>query len=239
MVTAKRLVVEAVRSDNSTTVLSDDNRAGGTHTFSFNSDSLPEGQYEYVRATWYLFGDPPNSSNPNSTRVVAFRALGTYRHSQYNTPWEGTCSAGPAQREVFSNAPPWSPSCSGLYVTQLRWDFAVQVETNGSGISNSVGYLHTVAGTSCNNQGAHFYNIPSITGSHGPVSDTTVAKVDSHAHLNYSDDVLIVGAPINTKTVTDTCPGCTQTQLDNYNQGAACSARAFLDYGNFPTIRLR
>lgn len=224
-----RLLVEAVRPDNSTYTLSDDNRAGGSHQLSFQNSSLPDGEYSYVRATWYPYG-PNAAANPSSMRVVAFRVLGEYRHSMYNVPYEGLCSGAHVDRDVYS-----SP-CTNKYVANLRYGFATKVELNGTGTSESVGILHTTAGTSCS--GAHFYNIPSITGSNGPVGDDTVAKRSSHPHLDYNDQVFLVGAPgISQKEITDTCPGCSQTQLDNFTTNAACSS--IVDYGNFRTIRLR
>lgn len=229
-----RLLVEAVRSDDSRAVLSDDTRAGGNYTFSFRNDSLAEGAYTYVRATWSAFG--PNAAvHPNGTRPVIFQVLGSDRHSQYNVPYEGTCTAGRVAREVFT-----SP-CSGLYQTFLKYDFANQVDLNGTGVSETVGILHTAAGTSCSGQGAHYYNIPSVTGKDGrAVDDTTVAKRTQHPHLNLDDQVFLAGAPgIRLKTVTDACPGCAERQLDNFNTVAACSGNAVGDYGNFLTIRLR
>lgn len=64
--------------------------------------------------------------------------------------------------------------------------------------------------------------------------------MSGHPHLNCGDQVLIVGLGANPgtiKTVTDLCPGCPETQLDNYTTDSRCSD--VLDLGNFVTIRLR
>ena len=56
----------------------------------------------------------------------------------------------------------------------------------------------------------------------------------SDEHLSCGDSVYIVG--VGVKTVTDRCPDCTPTQLDNYTTASACHDVGHL--GTFKTIKL-
>src|SRR6185312_5832785 len=66
--------------------LFDSQHVGGTDSFSFKLDQLPEGQYTTINAEW---------TNQNITKSdshdISFMVLGVYRHSQYNSPTESSC----------------------------------------------------------------------------------------------------------------------------------------------------
>ncbi len=57
---------------------------------------------------------------------------------------------------------------------------------------------------------------------------------DDNRDLSCGDRVYIVG--LGVKTVTDRCPVCTPTQLDNYTTTPACSK--VYDLGTYKTIKL-
>lgn len=86
--------------------------------------------------------------------------------------------------------------------------------------------------------------MPQFTGGCGssyPVDNSTVAYNTSDANLGCGDQVLIVGLGGGTgtvKEVTDKCPICSTSQLDNYTTQAACTIGSFTDLGNFETIRV-
>lgn len=220
-----RLLVVAIREGGST-VLSDDTRGGGSHTVSFLDSSLPAGEYTQVEATWY-----PQGLEVHATHDVRFRVLGVYRHSQYNTPQEAQCSGAHVDRVVAED----TSSCTPI-TRDLRYDFSLQLDINGSGIAEYYGPLQV--SWTCK-PGSDYTKVGTITGSHGEVNNATVAMNGTHPNVTWGDQVKLVGAPTSYKTVTDTCPGCSQSQLDNYTTAAYCSAGAVGDYGNYQTIRLR
>ncbi len=65
-------------------------QSGGSYTFSFQPNSLPAGQYSQVTARWTVSG-----KTSTGNRSVGFNVLGSYRHSQYNSPNESSCTGSP------------------------------------------------------------------------------------------------------------------------------------------------
>ena len=206
--------------------------AGGTHTISFGIGSVPTGNYTGVRATWTV-----GTNAPSDTRAYSFRVLGNYRHSQYNTPSEASCTGTPQSSYVTNN------QCT-FTSTTLKSDFVSQVNQNGSGYSTNHG---TVAPENwCLDPDNDEAEIPddaeersfrsghTVVGSCGAVGNATVAVAPGHDHLSCGDSVYIVG--VGVKTVTDRCPGCTSEQLDNYTTNTAC--HRILDLGTYKTIKL-
>jgi hypothetical protein len=230
------LVVTAQGSSVSKTLFNG-TKSGGQHTFSFDRNNLPNGQYTSVTAQWTVAGNSVNGS-----KSVSFNVLGVYRHSQYNTPAESAC-AGPPAHAYITN-----PNCN-FNATNLRNDFISQSWLNGSGITIQFGTEQNEAfclsqpGAPVDASGRSF-RPQAIVPSCGPghtVNNSTVARGDT-APLNCGDSVLIVGlgGTATTKTVTDRCPACTgQLQLDNYTTQTACQPGTIPDLGNFKTIRLR
>lgn len=221
-----RMVVTAIRDGSQQTILSDENRGTGDHYISFMRDSLPVGTYNAVEATWYA-----NGMQLHTARTVAFRVLGDYRHSQYNTPAESTCNGSKVDCTIATD----TKTC-GTYTGRLKTGFIGRLDLNGSGLSESYGLLQ-ISG-SCSDT-SDYTQIHVLNGASGPVNDSTVAANPNHPHLSYrnNDQVMIINAPNWFKTITDRCPACVEAQLDNYTTNGACYGDG--DVGNFRTIRLR
>lgn len=201
---------------------------GGTHTITLGTQSVPTGPYTAVRASWTV-----GSHSPEHTKPYGFDILGDYRHSQYNTPTESACSGGPTLSYVTNN------QCTYTSTT-FKSGFFTQVNLNGSGHSLNHGTIAREAWCLDNAEhppdasGRSFRAGHMIVGSCGSVSGSTVAVHPNHDDLSCGDTVYIVG--VGVKTVTDRCPGCTQTQLDNYTTTPACSE--VYDLGTYRTIKL-
>jgi hypothetical protein len=214
-------------------------QSGGEHTFSFDRNNLPNGQYTSVTAQWTISGNSITGS-----KSVSFNVLGTYRHSQYNTPAESSCVGSGANAYAVN-----SVTCA-YQTNSLKSDFIGQSWLNGSGITINSYYGYNTEQNAewcidhgflpADAPGKSFAFVPQILPSCQTYLDnTTVARSPNDPNLTCGDQVLLVGFGSNTvKTVTDRCPGCTTTQLDNYTTQSACIPRAFTDLGNFKTIRV-
>ena len=203
---------------------------GGSHTFRFNPQNLPVGHYDAVRATWTV-----NGTASQASKDIAFFVLGRYRHSQYNTPLESTCVGDPAPAYITDD------NCNASSTTLIS-GFITQVNLNGSGRSTLFGDV--VREAFCHVRGGNHRSFrqtiirPTCEGL--PLDDNTVARNPDHQYLDCGDQILIVGLGNGTgtiKTVTDECPVCPESQLDNYTTDPACSK--IRDLGRFVTIRLR
>ena len=201
---------------------------GGTHTISLGIGSVPTGNYTGVRATWTV-----GTNTPNDTLAYGFQVLGNYRHSRYNSPSEASCIGAPRSSYVTNNQCTYTD-------TTLKSDFADKVNLNGSGYSINHG---TVAPEDwCLDNAEHpvdadersFRSGHTVVGFCGSVGNTTVAIRPGHSYLSCGDSVYIVG--VGVKTVTDSCPGCSPAQLDNYTTATAC--HGIPDLGTFKTIKL-
>ncbi|MCS6815826.1 MAG: hypothetical protein NZ746_00440 [Blastocatellia bacterium] len=182
-----RLVLTLVSAGGNVTLFND-TRSGGTHVFSFNPANLPARQFTEVRAGWTV-----NGITGNGNRAVSFRVLGTYRHSQYNTPHESRCVGAPASAYITNAA------CN-FTATMLRSDFIVQVNRNGSG--RSINFGDIVREFFCVRPPRNFPSDapdrsfrqqairPACSGL--SLSNTTVARNPDHQHLTCGDRVLIV-----------------------------------------------
>ncbi len=82
-----------------------------------------------MNAQWNVGGHSASGS-----MGVSFYVLGLYRHSQYNTPNESSCTQGPGAA-LRSSGP---PSCTFTDIA-LKTDFISQSWLNGSGITISFG----------------------------------------------------------------------------------------------------
>ncbi|MGH9451735.1 MAG: hypothetical protein ACRD11_14555, partial [Terriglobia bacterium] len=202
----------------------------GTYTFNPALKGLVAGQYSGVTATW---------DGATATYTDKFYVLGSYSQSQYNTPSESTCTGGSGTAYLTTGPPscPWS-------VVSLITGFISQAWENGSGATEHYGLIQEYLAACSPPSGASdndFREVSSIQPACGSyVSGTTVAWPSSmNTHLACADQILIVGLGSGTgtvKEVTDKCPVCAATQLDNYTTSSACSGIAGL--GTFPTIRI-
>ena len=221
---------------------------GNTVNFSFNRPQLPLGAYTNTQASWNIAGSGTAVANSD----VSFNVLGVYRHSQYNSPQESSCTGTPT--------PAWIINLSNCSFTQttLKSDFISQVALNGSGVSQTYGNVQVT--TQCSNypsganSGNSFAQVTTINGSclQPVVAGQTVAVYPNpkpvNATWNCSDTVQLVttsDANQAQKSVKDYCPACssgfngTSGHIDDYTSSPACSGHAVGDYGNFLTIRLR
>jgi hypothetical protein len=207
----------------------------GTYTLDFDLPNLPSGQYTTVTASWAV-----TSPAPTGSRTDNFYVLGSFLQSQYNTPAESQCAVGNGPGFVT----PGPSACSWTPVN-MRSQFISQTWINGSGNSDVAQYGLLQEYTTCpppsgGNQN-YFQQVSSIApGCSGQsLGNTTVAWPKSkNNNLSCGDQVLLVGLGSGAgtvKTVTDNCPGCSATQLDNYNTSNACS---LLGLGNYQTIRV-
>jgi hypothetical protein len=222
------------------TIINREQRTGGTTTRQFGVNSLTEGEYTQVRATWSVDGNPAID-----TYEYHIRVLGVYRHSQYNIPSENQCTGEAVNAYVTDN------SCNFTRTT-FRRQFFDQVNLNGSGISINHGkikkedYCLRQQNAPDNAEDRTFrsgYNDEDFfTGPTGlPLSNTTVAAHKKHPFLKYRDRVYIHTRPQGViKTVTDLCPACGEKinyrQLDNFTRNTACAG--ITDLGKFMTIKL-
>ncbi|MGI0044485.1 MAG: hypothetical protein ACRD47_12315, partial [Nitrososphaeraceae archaeon] len=207
-------------------------KAGGTHSFSFNRENLPQGQYTSVRAQWQV----SSTQTATGEKQSKFKVLGTYRHSQYNTPQESACTGSLAQAFITQ------ASCSSQE-TQLKSDFISQAWLNGSGKTINFSFVQNEAFCTLPPGGEDktFRQVSQITPACGQgfaLNNNTVAGNPNHQDLVCGDEVLILSSSPAIKTVTDRCPACSLTQLDNYTTQAACAPGSIPDLGNFKTIRV-
>ena len=199
-----------------------------------------------MKATWNASGYGTTTATSN----VNFNVLGTYRHSQYNTPAESNCVASKTIAFIVTG------NCN-FSQTTLKSDFQSQTNLNGTGMTDSQNagvLLHT--GTGCSNfpPGANssnsFTQVSSVTGSCGttlagdsvavfpnpnPPGPNTACG-DTHQLVTTSDTNL------TQKSSQDYCPSCntdfrgTAGHIDDYSTANNCFIG---DYGNYLIIRLR
>jgi len=206
----------------------------GTYTFNPPLGTLVTGQYTGVTAQWLGVTNTLNTS---------FDVLGSYLHTQYNTPAESQCSGASSGAYLTPG-----PSACAWNNVNLVQQFITQAWINGSGITNNYGacqeYLAGCSAPPGGNQN-YFREVTSVTpGCSSPnnfLSSTSIAiDVFSSNHpLKCGDQVLIVGlgSGVGTvKTATDSCPACNgAAHVDDYSTSNACSLGTL---GNFQTIRI-
>ena len=94
----------------------------GSYTFNPPLGNLVAGQYTGVTAQWL---------GATNTYNYSFNVLGTYLHTQYNTPAESQCTGGTSGAYLYPLA-----SCN-YFTTNLVNQFITQAWLNGSGITNN------------------------------------------------------------------------------------------------------
>ena len=216
--------LEVALMGGSTHVITTRTASGGTHTLSFEISSVPIGTYTGVRATWSMPG-----YTASDTKTYWFSALGNYTHTIYNTPTEAGCTGSPdaAYISSVSHDAHGTPMCA-FAPTTMKADFISQANLNGSGISLSHGTIEReklcrphsnfpVDGT--NNT---FRGFSSVRG-HCDTrigNDTVAVDFEVNSDLSCGDRIYIIG--LGVKTVTDRCPDCGPTGIDNYTTIPAC-----------------
>ena len=251
--TSGTLMVTVSGAAGSFTLYNNTSAGPGNYSFGFQRNSLATGQYSSVRASWVTGsasgGESSSQMTSQATSPVSFDVLGSYHHTQYNSPWENACTGAPAAAVITTS------SCS-LTNSTLKSDFISQVNLNGSGFSLSWGgvqkeALCTKAPYNAPNNDSFRKKSPpagSCNSNTGALNSNTVA-VDPNSLSNglfqCGDQILIVdtsGSTKAVKTVTDKCPACAgQAHMDNYSTSQSCSSGEVGDYGtgHYQTIRLR
>ena len=217
----------------------------GSYTATMNRASIPADTYTSVKATWNL-----SSAGAFGNLGIKWKVLGTIRHSQYNTPYETSCTGASANAWILN------PSGCVFTPISLRSDFSSQVYINGTGVSNQYGVVKFTPGTKNNcsypsgsDDSNTFLQVGSITGSCNRVLDSSSVATNP----NPVTDITTFGCGDNLSLVTssnaqqalkfpqDYCPGCnagfngTNGHIDDYSTSTACSGKSVGDYGNFWT----
>jgi len=205
----------------------------GRHQFTMRADTLAQGQYSAVIATWEPAPDP-------ATKTVAFYVVGSLRHTTYNTPDETYCGGA---FDYITYVRGLEQGCSEwwAYEFNTRTSFETQAHINGSGVSNSGMKMQLDWRCGYESWDGMFAEVRTITGKWGQsLGDWTLAVNPNVTPELWKDDqVLIVG--YGTKTVRDLCGwGCVQnTAIDNYSTQPACGGHDLLDYAaSAQTIRI-
>ena len=220
-------------------------KAGGEHddfTF-FGMDEIPMGGYSVAKAEWTVGG---LTVSDTKALAPAFKALGNYGHTRYNTPDEDECEEGQGHTYI------WDNHCTYEEGDLLRSKFIEQAALNGSGRSKSYNAVQLEA--FCVNPARDpappaaaawpdyplykprepetwsFRRDATLFGAchdnKGALNDSTLAVNRKYTELRCGDSVLIVGVGTSgflLKTITDYCPGCPteetgaeKPRLDNY-----------------------
>jgi hypothetical protein len=216
----------------------------GTYNVTMNRPSIPADTYSYIQAVWKA----PTADN--GALKIRWNVLGIIRHSQYNTPYESSCTS--------SVSPAWIINKSTCMFTpiSIKSDFTSQVYINGTGVSTSYGILKYTPGIknecsypSGSDDSNTFLQVSSITGSCNKVLDDTSVATNP----NPTTDVTKFGCGDNLSLITsansqqamkypeDLCPACnkgfngTNGHIDDYSISQACSGHLVGDYGFFWT----
>ncbi len=215
-------------------VIASGTKSNGTHTYTFNRASLPQQEFATIEASWQV-----NGGIYNGSRSYRFKNLGVYHHSQYNAPSEISCAGTPTMSATITTS-----SC-GTTGTTLRTVFRNEVNENGHGHSIGHGIVGiewactSVPGSAPGQTSNIVFrgNKSYVEGSAGQeVNTSTVAYKQGHPDIQLHHSVYIVG--VGTKAVKDYCPGCTNSQLDNFSSATSCAQNSVPSLGNYQTILL-
>ena len=235
-----------VQKNSASVVLFNDTHTGNTRTLSFKPDLLPaETDFWTVKATWAIPGISPLIAE----KAVEFLVLGNINHSQYNTPYEGTCP-NPKVLGKVPLATDSNGSCTSNDVEMIKsFIFRVSNPIGGTGSGRSINYGIVLASHRCTKAIGRSLMGGTLMGRCGAVNDNTVAVAGSrgrvtHPYVGFGDEILIrgLGSTSNEtnkiKTVTDLCPACeSDYHFDNYTTDERCEGVSGL--GRHQTILLR
>lgn len=205
-------------------------RRGGSYQEHFDFARVPvRREITEVEAEWQV-----GKCQPTDRTAAHFLSLGTIRHTQYNCPSESdpTCSGGGTVPVCFSDA-----SCTYTGPNNLASTFVSQVTSTingtGCGVSTSHGNVQMeffclrghAPPAAC--QGLQVLRTVGAFQPHcgGSLGADTVAVHDSYLNglLPCGTNICIMtGAVGITKTVTDRCPACGLSRIDNYSTSGAC-----------------
>lgn len=186
----------------------------GSYTFSFQPSLIPIGLYKTITATWTVGGN-----SATATYLYQFKVLGTWTQTQYNTPAESSCSGSPLAITV------WNSACQGTNTTVISgFDARVTNSLGGTGSGHSINWGDVLQEQYCSVGSGDLRGHATISGTLGPVNNSTVAACSTNADV-YSSGAQVYIQGEGVKTVTDSCPACCKdgTHLDNYTTNTACS----------------
>ena len=159
--------------------------------------------------------------------------LGTYSHTEYNSPIEAQCSGSSTRQFQYNIEFPHgrNGTCGGIPCGTVSWTldtakplWVSEVRENGSGVHTTAGLLNRE--WSCTEPspqtGVRMREVSAPCGSCGPlVSGQSVATKPNHPDLGCRDKVYVVG--MGTVTVMDT-GDLDEAQLDHYIGRTPCNA---------------
>jgi hypothetical protein len=175
---------------------------------------LPAAEFTQVKATWDVDG------TPQDTYQYHFKVMGAYRHTQYNTPDEHGCTGSSIPVNVYNDSCVLTPNAT------MKSGFADRVLNGMSGTGSGYPINYGVVKQ-------EFYCQPNpypsarrdqtVTGSMGPVNNSTVAVHTLSGMHDANAQLYIHG--VGVKTVTDTCGVACQgvNKIDHYTTNTACS----------------
>ncbi len=203
--------------------------SSGDYTIGFgNLGSYAAGQtYNRVVAEWTVNGKPATGS-----RNYKFKVLGSYNHTQYNTPSSGQCAGSPVGFCYFAGDCVNVQSCTSYQSSQAPLGWVTEVEQNGSGYHSQLGFISLES--FCAHPGACSHTFRKVT-SPCPfcnglslVAGQTVAIRASNPDLSCGDRVFVDS--VGVVQVTDHGGGLASKQLDHYVGISGCNQASTIGY---------
>lgn len=240
-----QLTLRMVGADGSRSVFFQAQRAAGTYTDTFNNfNGLPrQREFTQLEAVWHV-GDCDVVAHTDAH----FMYLGNIRHTQYNCPssGDGTCAGGGQVSACFTDA-----GChyQGPDNVPGRWVNQVTNPAFGTGCGSTPTRGNVQIEAFCLRGhpptgaclGASIFRAGGGITAHcgGGVNTGTVAVSPAWlASVLPCGSNLCIMLPDGgvQKTVTDRCPACGTTRIDNFSDSGACGIGDLA--GSAPTLRL-
>ncbi len=203
--------------------------SSGDHSIGFgNLGSYTAGQvYDHVVAEWTV-----NGKTASGSQHYKFKALGSYNHTQYNTPASGQCSGSPVGFCYFTGDCINVQSCTVYHTAQAPSGWVNEVEENGAGYHSQLGFMGREG--FCLYPGACGHTLrqesspcPSCSGM-SVVAGMTVAANKMNQDLPCGSRVFVDG--VGVVQVTDHGGGLAVKQLDHYVGISGCNQASTIGY---------
>ncbi|MFB3787838.1 MAG: hypothetical protein ACE15F_15875 [bacterium] len=201
-------------------------RSSGIHSESFDIPNLPEGEFDFVYASWclegeYLFDDLLD---------YHIRVLGTYNNTRYNIPYESDCTGSILSFYFTSGNCSPTPPCN-WNSGPGRSGWLEETKENGSGKGASGNYYALEwdcdRGLTYEFRKIPTEGCPSCVGE-ALIKDKTVARYKYHTNLQCGDYVFV--HTVGVRKVTDQGSGSSgwseyekQHWLDHYDGCSGCN----------------
>ena len=214
--------------------------SGGSYTIPFSPlAAYSEGQeFSEVFVQWRasIGTSPPTTAT--ATYAYRFKVLGTYLHTQYNSPIETLCQDPLVAPFCYQSAGCGGINCTSGSSASGRRIWLDETEENGSGVHSVLGMMskeYYCGGGFCGST-RRYRQVPTPCGLCGSplVAGQSVAISASNFYLKCGDQVFIPG--LGTRTVVDTGGGVSTRQLDHYGGTGGCNDLPTLGY--LPTFKL-